>query len=255
MDTENLMDTRANMIDAPGSPEAAWRDWPGLAGLPALDVSDVASAVIVAAHPDDEVLGPGGIIAMLAAAGARLRVVAVTDGEASHGDRADPAALIHRRIGERRAALHALGASGAEIIRLGLPDAALEDRDADVAAALDGLVTGFDACLAPWAGDVHADHEAVGRGLARIRHQLTGSAWYYPIWMWHWARPADPHVPWRRAVRVLLPPVAAARKLIALSCFTSQLEPRPGGTGAVLPKAFVSHFLRRYELLFPVERA
>ena len=79
----------------------------------------------------------------------RLRVIAVTDGESSHGDRADRAALIRRRVAERQAALDALGAGDAEIIRLGLPDAALDGRDADIAAALDGLVTGFDALRWP----------------------------------------------------------------------------------------------------------
>lgn len=244
----------ASPIDAPGTAEAAWRDWAGLGRLPALDVTPWASAVIIAAHPDDEVLGPGGIIAMLAAAGARLRVIAVTDGESSHGDRADRPALIRRRAAERQAALHALGAADAEIIRLGLPDAALDGRDADIAAALGGLVAGFDGALASWAGDAHADHEAVGRAVARISHQLTGSAWFFPVWMWHWARPADPRVPWRHAVRVPLTPAAAARKRVALSCFTSQLEPRPGGGGPVLPGPFVPHFLRDYELLLPVER-
>lgn len=35
-------------------------------------------------HPDDEVLGFGGALALLAGQGARLRIVADTDGEASH---------------------------------------------------------------------------------------------------------------------------------------------------------------------------
>jgi LmbE family N-acetylglucosaminyl deacetylase len=240
-------------IDAPGTAETAWRAWPELARLPVLDVTRWTSVVIVAAHPDDEVLGPGGILAMLAAAGAKIRVVAVTDGEASHGDRADPAALARRRVGERQAALATLGAGQAEIIRLGLPDAALDDRDADIAAALDGLVTGFDACLASWEYDAHADHEAVGRAVRQVRHQVTGTCWFFPVWMWHWARPADARVPWRHARRVPLPPAAAGRKRTAISCFASQLDPRPGGTGPVLPADFVPHFLRGYELLLPVE--
>jgi LmbE family N-acetylglucosaminyl deacetylase len=244
----------ASPIDAPGTPEAAWRAWPELARLPVLDVTGWASVVIVAAHPDDEVLGPGGIVAMLAAAGARVRVVAVTDGEASHGDRAGPAALARRRAGERQAALDTLGAGDAEVIRLGLPDAALDDRDAGIAAALDGLVTGFDACLAPWEHDAHADHEAVGRAVRQVSHQVTGSCWFFPVWMWHWARPADARVPWRHARRVPLPPAAATRKRRAISCFASQLEPRPGGAGPVLPAAFVPHFLRGFELLLPVEQ-
>ncbi|HEX3491837.1 MAG TPA: PIG-L family deacetylase [Streptosporangiaceae bacterium] len=244
----------ANPIDAPGTPEAAWSSWPELGRLPALDATTWASAVIIAAHPDDEVLGPGGIIATLAAAGARMRIVAVTDGEGSHGHRADPVMLSRRRAAERLAALHALGAGDAEIIRLGLPDTGLAGREAEIASALGPLVSGFDACLAPWELDVHADHEAVGRAARQVSHQAAWNAWFYPVWMWHWARPGDPRVPWRRAARVRLDPASLARKHVAISCFTSQLEGRPGGAGPVLPPAFIPHFLRGYELLFPMER-
>jgi LmbE family N-acetylglucosaminyl deacetylase len=239
----------ANPIDAPGTAEAAWRRWPGLRRLPVLDVAAWASAVILAAHPDDEVLGAGGIIALLADAGSRLRVIAVTDGEASHPG-ADPAALARRRAQERADALRALGASGAEVLRLGLPDAGLAGRDADVAAAIADLVTGFDACLAPWEGDVHADHEAVGRAA----HQVAGNVFWYPVWMWHWARPGDPRVPWRRAVRVPLPPAVAERKRAAAGCFGSQFEPRADGRGPVLPGGFTGNFLRDDDLLLRAGR-
>ena len=243
-----------NPIDAPGTPEAVWSSWPELDRLPALDVTGWSSAVVIAAHPDDEVLGPGGIIATLTAVGAKVRLVAVTDGEASHGQAADPVTLSRRRAAERLAALHALGAGDVEIIRLGLPDADLAGREDAIASSLAELVTGFDACLAPWEHDVHADHEAVGRAARHVSHRAAWNAWFYPVWMWHWARPGDPRVPWRRAARVPLDPAAAARKRVAISCFASQLEPRPGGAAPVLPPAFVPHFLRGYELLFPMER-
>jgi LmbE family N-acetylglucosaminyl deacetylase len=238
-----------NPIDAPGTAEAAWRGWAELAQLPPRDVSAWASAVILAAHPDDEVLGAGGIVSVLAAAGARLRLVAVTDGESSHHGHGDPAELRRRRAGERGAALTELGAEAAEVVRLGLPDTGLADREAEITAGLADLVTGFDVCLAPWEGDVHADHEAVGRAARR----LGGPAFFYPVWMWHWARPADLRVPWEQAVRVSLPPAVGERKQAAIRCFDSQLEARPAA-GPVLAEAFVAHFTRDYEVLFPVIR-
>jgi LmbE family N-acetylglucosaminyl deacetylase len=183
------------------------------------------------------VLGVGGTVAVLAAAGARLRLVAVTDGESSHPGHGDPAGLARRRAQERSAALLALGAGSAEVVRLGLPDSGLSDRESEIAARLRGLVTGFDACLAPWAGDVHADHEAVGRAA----RQVSGPAFFYPVWMWHWARPADSRVPWRQAVRVPLPPAVPDRKRAAIRCFGSQLEPRADAAGPVLPDDFVGH--------------
>jgi GlcNAc-PI de-N-acetylase len=73
-----------NRIDRPGTAEGAWVSWLGSRHLPVADLGAWSSAVIVAAHPDDEILGAGGTMALLAAAGTRLRLVAVTDGEASH---------------------------------------------------------------------------------------------------------------------------------------------------------------------------
>jgi LmbE family N-acetylglucosaminyl deacetylase len=237
----------ANPIDAPGTAEPAWRGWPGLAQLPVQDTAGWTSAVIVAAHPDDEVLGVGGTVSVLAAAGARLRLVAVTDGESSHPG-GNAAELARRRARERTAALLALGAGGVEVVRLGLPDSGLAGRDDEIAARLQDLVAGFDVCLAPWDADVHDDHEAVGRAAG----QLRGRAFFYPVWMWHWAGPGDSRVPWRQAVRVLLPPAVRDRKQAAIGCFASQLEDRPAAAGPVLPEPFLAHFTRDCEVLFPV---
>jgi LmbE family N-acetylglucosaminyl deacetylase len=239
-----------SLIDGPGTSEAAWLRWPGLLQVPVLNPAEWASAVILAAHPDDEVLGAGGLITLLAGAGARLRLVSVTDGEASHPGHGDPAGLARRRARERAEALVRLGAADAEVIRLGLPDSGLAGRENDLAAALGDVVTGFAACLAPWHGDVHADHEVVGRAATQAAPRVI----CYPVWMWHWARPADSRVPWELAVRVPLPPASAARKKSAIGCFRSQLEPRGRGRKPVLQDDFVDHFTRDFEVLFPEVR-
>lgn len=235
-----------NPIDAPGTGEHAWSAWAGLAQLPAADISQCASAVIVAAHPDDEVLGVGGIISILAGAGARLRLVSVTDGEASDPDNADPSALAQRRAAETVKALQVLGADRTEVVRLRLPDTGLAARQDQIADHLADLIAGFDVCLAPWVRDVHADHEAAGRAARRVSERTLG----YPVWMWHWAVPGDSRVPWHRALRVPIPAAVAARKHAAIACFTSQLEPRGDGLAPVLPAHTVAHFTRSMEVLF-----
>jgi LmbE family N-acetylglucosaminyl deacetylase len=234
-------------IDAPGTGEDAWRAWPGLAQLPPAGLGSPASVVVLAAHPDDEVLGAGGILCLLASAGVRLRLVAVTDGEASHRGQLDPGELIARRCAERAAALRELGAGAAEVIRLRLPDSGLDHREPVLTTLVRPLLAGFDACLAPWENDVHADHEAVGRAARRAAPRL----FFYPVWMWHWARPGDPRVPWPRAIRVPLTATAAERKRTAIGCFASQLGGRADGLGPVLEPGFVAHFTRDFELLFP----
>jgi LmbE family N-acetylglucosaminyl deacetylase len=233
-----------NRIDRPGTPEEVWDSWPELPRLPAVKPAAWPSAVVVAAHPDDEVLGVGGTMAILAAAGARLRLIAVTDGEASHPG-ADPAVIARTRIEESAAALDTLGAADAEVIRLRFPDTGLAGCEDELSAALREQCAGFAVCLAPWEGDAHADHEAAGRAARRVGLNVLS----YPIWMWHWAEPGDTRVPWRRACRIPLPPGVAARKQQAIGAFTSQLTGRGPGMDPVLPVGIVAHFIRRQEVL------
>jgi len=240
---------RLNPIDAPGTSERSWAAWPWLSTLPGSGLAALAgvtSAVIVAAHPDDEVLGAGGLISVLAASRARLRLVAVTDGERSHLGHVSPEVLARRRTVETAAALRALGARATEVIRLRLPDSRLGAREKELTAALAPLITGFDLCLAPWTHDAHPDHEAAGRA---ARRAASEPLYYYPVWMWHWAVPADPRVPWDRALRIPLPSRAAARKRAAIGCFASQLQDRGHGLGPVLPSGMIAHFTRAMEVL------
>jgi LmbE family N-acetylglucosaminyl deacetylase len=235
---------RPNRIDRPGTAEESWASWLELRHLPAVDPLAWASVAVVAAHPDDEVLGVGGTMAILAAAGVRLRLIAVTDGEASHPG-ADPAALRRVRAEETAAALAALGAGSADVIRLRFPDTGLAAREDELAAVLREQCAGFEVCLAPWERDAHADHEAAGRAARRGGLPVLS----YPIWMWHWAIPADARVPWRQARQVPLPPPVVAAKRSAIAAFTSQLTDRSPDLGPVIPAGVVAHFTRPQEVL------
>ncbi|MFJ6213271.1 PIG-L deacetylase family protein [Streptomyces sp. NPDC092296] len=243
----------ADPIQAPGTPEAHWAAWLASAALPELDLTGPRGVLLVAAHPDDEVLGLGGTIARLAAAGARLRLAAVTDGEASHPRSTAPAArdLARVRRAEARRALDALGAADTEIVPLGLPDTGVARYEQQLTDRLAGLLTGFDLCAAPWSGDVHTDHEAAGRAALAAGAATGVPVLQYPVWAWHWARPGDPRVPWHRAARVSLDGAAVARKRAALDCFASQLLPLGDGPAdaPVLPPEEVAHFLRDHEVV------
>jgi LmbE family N-acetylglucosaminyl deacetylase len=236
--------SRANRIAQPGTAEQSWESWLDLRHLPAADPLAWPSVAVVAAHPDDEVLGVGGTMAILAAAGARLRLIAVTDGEASHPG-ADPAALGPVRAEETAAALEALGAGSADVIRLRFPDTGLAAREGELAAVLREQCAGFGVCLAPWERDAHADHEAAGRAARRAGLPVLS----YPIWMWHWAIPADARVPWHRARQVPLPPQVVAAKRSAIAAFASQLTDRGPDLGPVIPAGVVAHFTRPQEVL------
>ena len=149
--------------------------------------------LVVASHPDDESLGCGGVIAMLAPTGTAFCFVFVTDGGASHlGSRTWPRErLVARRRDEAVEALRRLTVEDADITFLALPDAAMPSRgspkwDKSVAQVAE-IITDFDPALAllPWRRDPHCDHRASWR-LTRDSLRLANAhpmILEYPIWL------------------------------------------------------------------------
>ncbi|MFE9249099.1 PIG-L deacetylase family protein [Streptomyces sp. NPDC007088] len=244
----------AQSIDAPGTPEARWAAWAALAALPAVSLPP-GPVVVVSAHPDDEVLGVGGTLAGLAASGAEVHLVTATDGEGSHPGSVHltPRALAARRSEELDRALDALGLDLGRVHRAGIPDTAVaahEDRLTDVLSAL-LRTTGAALCLAPWDGDLHADHEAAGRAATRAARRTGTRCAHYPVWLWHWAVPDDPRVPWASAARLPLDAGALERKRRALEHFVTQTAPLgPGEDTVILPPEELAHHIRPFEVIF-----
>ena len=126
------------------------------------------SALIVAPHFDDEVLGCGGLAAQLAAAGSAVRVLFLTDGGGGVEAVEDREAYRARRREEAGNAVRALGAAGCDI--LDLPDGAL-DRHLD--EAVQGLRRALltqrpDLLLVPHPLEVTRDHQAAFASVHRL---------------------------------------------------------------------------------------
>ena len=116
------------VIEGGGTLEADWQHWPGLSVLPEIDFTELtqvcARVVVVAPHPDDEVLACGGLLAMLSDCRHPVTVISVTDGDASHpGSRRWPIQLLaQQRHAEALEALSRLGLKPLDYVRLSLPD-------------------------------------------------------------------------------------------------------------------------------------
>ncbi|MEO8197783.1 MAG: PIG-L deacetylase family protein [Thermoanaerobaculia bacterium] len=90
--------------------------------------------LVLAPHFDDEVLGCGGLIRQLAAAGARVEVLFLSDGSGGVEEIADRASYAARRRGEAEEVVRLLGCAGLEV--LGIRDGALATGRAAAAAAI-----------------------------------------------------------------------------------------------------------------------
>jgi LmbE family N-acetylglucosaminyl deacetylase/precorrin-6B methylase 2 len=210
--------------DDAGTPHRAWLESPALRGAPVL-AGAPAALLVVAAHPDDEVLGAFGSLDAAARRGIPITVIVATDGEGSHpgSPTLDPAALAERRRAEQAQALAGIGAT---IVRLGLPDghvrAHRHELVRSIAPVLAALPEGA-LVIAPWAHDGHPDHEAVGDAVAALaREQGRDCAWA-PIWAWVWGQPGDLDPGQLR--RVPLDAEARAAKARAVAAHRSQVAP------------------------------
>jgi LmbE family N-acetylglucosaminyl deacetylase/SAM-dependent methyltransferase len=234
-----------------GTPEQAWVASQRLSECRVGELpSGVARLVVLAAHPDDETLGAGGLIAISARSGLLIEVIIATDGEASHprSQTHPPAALARIRRAEADAALTAL-APAAPLTFLGLPDGGLEDHGSVIADVLTQRLDASTLLVTPWSGDRHPDHEAcaVAGGVAAAHRGCP--RWQYPIWAWHWADPASTDLPWSALRRVDLDRESAAAKRAALTAYISQHEAlsKLPGDEAILPPQVTAHFAREFE--------
>lgn len=227
-------------LDGPGTDESVWSACTELRELTPYSVPspDSGRVVVVAPHPDDEILGAGGALASLVARGTRVLLVAVTDGEASAPKRAEELRRVRPLESARAAAT--LGTTPCVIYSLKLPDGCV--RAEHVEEAMDSLLEPGDLVLAPWTRDGHPDHDQAGMAAERATQRVGASLLEYLVWAWHWARPSE--IPWEKARRVELDDATASRKRKAVQCFTSQLT----GSDPILSTATVRRLTRDFEV-------
>lgn len=114
--------------------------------------------LVLAPHPDDEVIACGGLVAQHLRENRKVRIVIATNG-AEQGDASS-------REEESRRGVATLG-DGAEIDFLGFPDRALPD---DVASRLHDILRSFlpDLVLVPSPIEIHPDHVALSRAFCEL---------------------------------------------------------------------------------------
>ena len=137
------------------------------------------SVLILAAHPDDEVLGCGGTIAKLAKQGAVIHVAFLADGVSSRSGNctASSAELISRRMAAQKAC-DILGVKSVSFDDF--PDNRMDTIALlDIIKSVETLVTKFqaDMVITHHAGDVNIDHRRIHEAVSAACRPQPG----YPV--------------------------------------------------------------------------
>lgn len=245
-------------LDEPGTPVEEWER--AAEDLPALEVAGWRHVVAVVAHPDDEILGLGRLLAQLADRDVVVEVLIASMGE---GACLDAEAAVRGGLGltrqlESEQAATVLGLPAPRF--LGLPDGRLSEYESAISSAITDAVGAAPSSevvvLAHWELDGHPDHEAVGRAARRAVEQArtddaTIRLLRFPVWALHWDRPVAGLIPMERGLRVPDDLEPLARKRAAVAHFVSQTSPWPAGASRmpVLPPHVVHRLVERTEFV------
>jgi LmbE family N-acetylglucosaminyl deacetylase len=196
--------------------------------------------LVVAPHPDDEVLGAGGLIQSWAAAGQPVSILSVTDGEAADSGWQG---LDRIRRKELQEALRTLAPIHVSVQRTAIPGGKVVDHANKLRGVLTERATSDATIVAPYEQDGHPDHAVVGRVCREVARASGVPLVSYPVWAWHHTQPRS--VRSLRWVRFSLSAAARRSKARALLCFKSQL--RPPSAAAIVPPHLLACFQRPYE--------
>lgn len=148
-----------------------------------LSLQGISSVLCVAPHPDDEVLGCGGLLALLQAQQAKVQVLVLTQGElgqahlqlqnqTAESQGAQSQALAQVRVQESQAAAQVLGLPQPKFLNFN--DRHLSFTEAVTQAIADQIkAQPIDLLLLPSLSDPHPDHQATAlAGLAAVQNAL-----------------------------------------------------------------------------------
>lgn len=185
--------------------------------------------LVVAAHPDDEVLGVGGTVLRHTRAGDEVYSVIVGEGGTSRFPRREGAERLEIAALQTcaRCAAKVLGAYEPEF--LGLPDNRLDSLDLlDVIKPVEDIIVRMqpEIIYTHYRGDLNIDHRIVHEAVRTAARPLPGSTvraiyCFETVSSTEWG--ADAFVPQRYVdISVVLPD-----KISALSCYEREMRPAP----------------------------
>lgn len=217
---------------------------------PSLPLSD--NTVIIAPHPDDEVIGCAGLIQALVERGTPPHVIILTGGEGSHRGCCDTSAgdIIAARHQLTLDAAATLGLPESHIHCLNYPDGGVALEHPATESLRELLVQlSPKALFVPHRGEGWSDHLQAAEITKRLMAGKDAAIYEYCVWMWYynvW------HLDRKQARVIRMSRAQHQRKLRAMEQYITPLAPCGKPWSGVLPKPFLKAACWDKELFFLV---
>ncbi len=224
-------------------------------GCDALDVFEFQKTLIIAPHPDDEVLGCSGLIRRMIENGKEVHVVILSGGGKSHGGccHIDETTLISSRRELSRKAAGILGLPHDRLHFLDYPDGNIHYEDPET-ERLHALIQELapDAVFVPHIGEGWSDHIEAGKIAREIIRtaSLSTQLYEYCVWFWYynvW------DIDWKNAALLKMTQEGHQLKLKAIDAYVKPLAPCGNPWSGVLPEVFVKANQWDCELYFKAD--
>ncbi len=210
--------------------------------------------LIVAPHPDDEVLGCSGLIQRLLRGGKQVDVVILSGGGKSHAGccKIDEATLIESRRNLSRKAAKVLGLPLENLHFLDYPDGSIA-FDCSETDQLKKLIDTLqpEAIFIPHKGEGWSDHLEAGRIVRKLVGETSGVPLYeYCVWFWYynvW------NIDRKNAFVLKMTKKEYSRKNEAIDAYIYPKAPCGKPWSGVLPPVFVWANRWRKELYFRIK--
>jgi len=205
--------------------------------------------LLIAPHPDDEIIGCAGLIQQTLKAGKKIDVVILTDGGESHSNccNIDEDTLIEARRKLSRKAAQVVGLPLEHLHFLNYPDGGISYENKET-ERLKQLIEELspEAIFIPHKGEGWSDHVEAGNVIRKLK--LSGIQLYeYCVWFWYynvW------DIDWKNACVLKMNREEHQRKLKAMDAYITPLAPCGKPWSGILPKVFVKANQWNKELYF-----
>lgn len=219
-----------------------------------VELATFDKVLIVAPHPDDEVLGCSGLIQRLLSEGKQVDVVILSGGGKSHAGccKIDESILIESRRNLSRKAAKILGLPLENLHFLDYPDGSIA-FDCPETDRLKELIDMLqpDTIFVPHKGEGWSDHLEAGRIVRKLVGETSGVSLYeYCVWFWYynvW------NIDRKNAYVLKMTKEEHFRKNEAIDAYVQPKAPCGNPWSGILPPVFVWANRWRKELYFRIK--